>query len=137
MSLEKEKHDRSYQFGRLLAVMEKIEWDTYSKEEKKEGKRETNAIRLQSVFCKRPMNTARIVNDKLRTAYLPHLNQGRIKAKYLDLMGEIMGQINEFDESEWNKPLKDTYLMGYYLQRNELYKPKAGEEAAKTDKEEE
>ena len=32
MSLDKEKKDRSYQFGRLLAVMEKVERDTYTDE---------------------------------------------------------------------------------------------------------
>lgn len=46
MSLDKEKKDRSYQFGRLLAVMEKVERDTYTDEG-----REPNAIRMQSVFA--------------------------------------------------------------------------------------
>ena len=55
MALEPEKKDRSYQFGRLLAVMEKAERDTY---DSGEG-REPNAIRLQSIFCQRPMRSIR------------------------------------------------------------------------------
>ena len=41
MALEPGKQDRSYQFGRLLAVMEKVERDTYTDNEN----REPNAIR--------------------------------------------------------------------------------------------
>ena len=44
MGLEERKDDRSYQFGRLLAVMEHVERTTYGPEED----REPNAIRLQS-----------------------------------------------------------------------------------------
>lgn len=61
MALEKDKKDRSYQFGRLLAVMEKVERDTYDRDEK----REPNAIRMQSVFCERPMYASRIIRDSL------------------------------------------------------------------------
>ena len=43
MALEPEKQDRSYQYGRLLAVLEKAERDTYSSDET----REPNAIRMQ------------------------------------------------------------------------------------------
>ena len=32
-----------------------------------------------------------------------------------------MEVISTFPDEEWNKPLGDTYLMGYYLQRNALY----------------
>ena len=41
-----------------------------------------------------------------------------------ELIGEIMEQISQFSDREQKQPLKDTYLMGYYLQRNELYKSK-------------
>ena len=51
MALDPGKQDRSYQFGRLLAVMEKAERDTYGTNEN----REPNAIRQMSVFCRRPM----------------------------------------------------------------------------------
>lgn len=50
MGLEERKDDRSYQFGRLLAVMEHVERTTYGPEED----REPNAIRLQSVVQRAP-----------------------------------------------------------------------------------
>ncbi|MBR4907565.1 MAG: type I-C CRISPR-associated protein Cas8c/Csd1 [Acidaminococcaceae bacterium] len=47
-----------------------------------------------------------------------------VRAWYRKLIGEIMVKISEFPESEQNHPLKDTYLMGYYLQRQALYSKK-------------
>ena len=116
MALEPEKKDRSYQFGRLLAVMEKAERDTY---DSSEG-REPNAIRLQSIFCQRPMSTADNLEKQLERAYFPRLKPGS-RIWYKNLMGQIMGIISEFAQEDWNKPLDNTYLMGYYLQRSALY----------------
>ena len=120
MSLDKEKKDRSYQFGRLLAVMEKVERDTYTDES-----REPNAIRMQSVFCDRPLYTAKIINDRLNP-YFERLRPGS-RAYYKKLIGEITEQLSNYDDAQLNRPLGDTYLMGYYLQRNELYTSKSNE----------
>ena len=119
MALEPERKDRSYQFGRLLAVMEKIERDTYSAGEG----REPNAIRLQSVFCQRPMHTANQLEKQLERAYFPRLSAGS-RIWYKNLLGEIMEKISAFPSGEWNAPLSETYLMGYYLQRSALYTKK-------------
>lgn len=123
MALEPEKKDRSYQFGRLLAVMEKAERDTY---DSSEG-REPNAIRLQSIFCQRPMSTADNLEKQLEKAYFPRLKPGS-RIWYKNLMGQIMGIISEFPQEDWNKPLDNTYLMGYYLQRSALYTKKTDNE---------
>ncbi len=116
MALEPEKQDRSYQFGRLLAVMEKAEADTYGREEA----RETNAIRMQSVFCRRPMYAAGIIEQQLEQAYFPQLSVG-IRRWYKGIISQIMEQISAYPQESWNLPLEDSYLMGYYLQRNALY----------------
>lgn len=121
MALEPEKKDRSYQFGRLLAVMEKVERDTYDNET-----REPNAMRLQSVFCRRPMNTAHNLEKQLERAYFPRLKPGS-RIWYKNLMGQIMEVLSEFPGEE-NKPLEDSYLMGYYLQRSALYTKKTDNE---------
>lgn len=71
MALEPGKQDRSYQFGRLLAVMEKVERDTYTDNEN----REPNAIRQMSVFCRRPMHVAANLEKQLEQAYLPRLRR--------------------------------------------------------------
>lgn len=119
MVLEKERPDRSYQFGRLLAVLEKVERDTYDRDEN----REPYAIRLQSRYSQHPFSTFRNIEEQLERAYFPRIKPGQ-RAFYKRLIGEIIERINEFPDYEWNKPLGDTYLIGYYLQRNELYKPK-------------
>ena len=118
MALEPERKDRSYQFGRLLAVMEKVERDTYGSGES----REPNAIRLQSVFCQRPMATAANLEKQLERAYFPRLKPSS-RIWYKNLIGQIMGMISEFLGEE-NKPLDNTYLLGYYLQRAALYAKK-------------
>ncbi len=123
MALDTEKKDRSYQYGRLLAVLEKIEKDTYDKWEN----RETNAIRMQSVFVKRPAYTTRIVLEQLKNSYYPKLKFGA-RVYYETVIGQIMGIISEFDDYEYNKPLTETYLLGYYLQQNNMYSKKEEEE---------
>lgn len=116
MSLEPEKKDISYQYGRLLAVFEKIERDTYDKDEQ----REPNAIRMQSVFAKRPRYASRILWEQLKKAYYPHLKPWN-RAKYDRLIGEIIEQISNLPQAEHEEALKDTYLFGYYLQKTALY----------------
>ena len=129
MALEPEKKDRSYQFGRLLAVMEKVERDTY---DSSEG-REPNAIRMQSIFCQRPMKTADNLEKQLEKAYFPRLRTGS-RIWYKNLMGEIMGIISEFPQEDWDKPLDAAYLMGYYLQRSALYAKKTDNEMEEHEK---
>lgn len=128
MALEKERKDRSYQFGRLLAVYEKVERDTFSETES----REPNAIRLQSAFCRQPMHMAAEIEKQLERAYFPRLSVGTRKY-YKMLISQIMEIISSTDEKQLNAPLGDTYLLGYYLQRNALYTKKTTE---KTEEEE-
>ena len=127
MALEPERNDRSYQFGRLLAVMEKVERDTYGSGES----REPNAIRLQSVFCQRPMQTAANLEKQLERAYFPRLNPGT-RIWYKNLMGQIMEVISRFPDA-LDKPLDGTYLLGYYLQRSALYAKKTDNEMEEKD----
>ena len=115
MALEKEKKDRSYQYGRLLAVLEKAERDTYGVDED----REPNAIRMQSLFTQRPQYASRMIWEQVKRGYYRRLSIGQ-RTYYEKLIGQIMEQISEY-EDEANKPLEDTYLLGYYLQKNEMY----------------
>ena len=119
MALEPGNKDRSYQFGRLLAVMEKAEKDAY-----REGEtRETNAIRMQSVFVQRPGYATKIIMDQLKNAYYPHLELWQ-RNYYEKLIGEIIQVISESGEEQYNKPLSETYILGYYLQKNDFYTKK-------------
>lgn len=119
MTLDSTKKDRSYQYGRLLAVLEKIERDTYSSDEK----REPNAIRLQAFYVQRPQAAFSQIMTQLKTAYYPRLNKGT-RVFYDNIIGDIMNVISSFELSEIGKPLDEMYLVGYYLQKNNLYMKK-------------
>ena len=119
MALEPEKKDISYQYGRLLAVFEKIERDTYDSEEKLEP----NAIRMQSVFTKRPLHTSRLILEQLKKAYYPKISPSS-RTFYDRLISQIFEQISDCPYAEREVTLKDSYLFGYYLQRSALYAKK-------------
>lgn len=119
MALEPEKKNRSYQFGRLLAVLEKAERRAFDNGEK----REPNAIRMWSLFVKRPMYATTVIIEQLKNAYYPRLEPGK-RGYYDKLIEGIMRVISEFPENEIGKPLGEEYLMGYYLQKDALYPKK-------------
>ena len=123
MALEPDKKDRSYQYGRLLAILEKAERDTYDQDEK----REPNAIKMMSVYAQRPQYASRVVLERVKTAYLPRMKKPALRTFYDKLIQEVYSNLSEFDEHDLNRPLGDTYLMGYYLQRKALYTKKETE----------
>ena len=84
MALEKEKKDRSYQYGRLLAVLEKAERDTYGVEED----REPNAMRMQSIFTQRPQYASRMIWEQVKRGYYRRLSNGQ-RTYYEKLIGQI------------------------------------------------
>ena len=135
MEFDPNKSDISFQFGRLLAVLEKVERDTYDREET----REPNAIRLQSVYCNRPMKTFQQIYECLNQAYFPKLKPW-LREYYRAMITNIIAKIDALSEidrsgkSKWKAPLNEMYLIGYFLQRKELYtkkeKPENKEENA-------
>lgn len=120
MKLDLNNPDRSYLFGRLLAIYDCAERSSYDKDKKNE--RDTNAIRLQSAFVNHPMQTWMVLKEVM-TPYYKKLGPKR-SAYYEKMISKIVEMIQDGDELELNKRLKETYLLGYYLQRAELYKGK-------------
>lgn len=116
MKLDLKRQDRSYLFGRLLAVFEKVEQATYDRGED----RETNAIRLQAAYVNHPLQTWKTLEDMLKP-YFQKLRPGS-REYYRNLISEITGLFREEDEAVLNQSLKESYLLGYYLQRAELNK---------------
>jgi CRISPR-associated protein Csd1 len=100
--------------------MEKIETDTF---DANDDRRISNAMRLQSVYCREPMKYARLLDEQMNKAYLPKLKPAS-RGFYKATLGQIFEMISEEPEKDWNKPLSETYLIGYYLQRNALYTKK-------------
>lgn len=118
MAIDYENTDRSYLFGRLLAVLERAEYSTFAQEET----RDTNAIRLQSAFVNHPMSTWQILEDQLNP-YFHRMTPGS-RCFYKDLISEITEKISESNPEQLNRPLGELYLIGYYLQRAEFRKSK-------------
>jgi len=114
LALNIQNPDRSYQFGRLLAVGEQVERSTFDRDEK----RETNAIRMQAVFSQRPLYAWRILDEKLNP-YFKRLNPG-LRNYYRNIIAEIFEMLSNNDKSDLGKRLDDIYLMGYYHQRSAL-----------------
>lgn len=110
MSLDESQSDRSYLFGRLLAIAQQIEeWALNDAGEK----RDTNAERLMHQFKLHPYKTWGIISDKLRP-YISRL--GPKCTKLTDLMTNI-GSTISFSDFTSLKRLEDSYLLGYYCQR--------------------
>ncbi|MBD5133686.1 MAG: type I-C CRISPR-associated protein Cas8c/Csd1 [Clostridiales bacterium] len=110
MALDKNCSDRSYLFGRLLAIADAVENSTYTSEDR----RETNALRMQKAFSLRPMATWRLLEEKLEP-YYKQLNPG-LRHYYRKLTQEITDKLSASD-SNLNQKLDDVYLLGYYHQR--------------------
>ena len=117
-----DRQDRSFQFGRLLAVMEKVEADYYYKTSKDaKDTRQTNAIKSLNAFKQTPWNVFERINVHLENAYFPRLTPSQ-RNYYRKVMNEIVILLSVYSKEELNKPLDPFYLIGYELQRNDFFK---------------
>lgn len=123
MALDKSTADRSYLYGRLLAVADRIEYMTY---DAKDGGRITNAKRYMSTFSQRPYETWRVIEENIQP-YMAKLDV--VKRKYYEnLLSEIC---NLFDIETFkdNKKLDGLYLLGFHSQEYDLkFKKEKSEE---------
>lgn len=120
MNLDKNNTDRSYLFGRLLAIAEIIEYRTYKNDAG--GGRLTNATQLQSAFVNHPWHTWSVLEKKL----IPYYKQTDLASVeyYKSLIGGIIEQLQTDSPAKLNMPLRETYLLGYYHQRKEMFTKK-------------
>ena len=127
MALNKDSKNRSYLFGRLLAIADRIEYLTYKndkgsqtkkdKKEKEEGFKQTNAKRYMTVFSQRPSRTWQIIAERVEP-YKQKLSISTVL--YCDhLIEEICQNFAENDFLD-DSPLDGLYLLGYYHQSYEL-----------------
>lgn len=127
LALDTSNSNRSYLFGRLLAVAEQVERSTYGREEG----REPNAIRMQAEFSRRPLYAWRIIEEKLNP-YYARLTPG-LRTYYKNMVGEITEKLPGTEEQALNKTLEDIYLLGYYHQRTEMTRKKTVTEGNKDE----
>lgn len=111
-------HDRSYSFGRLLAIADVIEEGVLQGSENNEG-RATNAKRYMSSFAQRPLDTWKIIYTNLQ----PYLRKSKYSFKASKLIDEIFANLNAEDK-HLNDPLNGKFLVGYSQQRNDWYQKK-------------
>ena len=116
VGLDNNIKDRSYLFGRLLAVADVLENTALRADEKK---RITNAERYMSAFSQHPSRTWEIIQKAIQP-YKARLGEKSIF--YTKQIDEILSKI-EFEDFN-DKPLKSVYLLGYSSQRQELYTKK-------------
>lgn len=135
MKLDRGCKDRSYLYGRLIAVADKIEWDTYKQDTQKanndnsvdgenDNPRMTNAMRLMSNVIKSPSATWGYIHERLGP-YLDKILNQNVKF-YVAYINEIKSIHVLFKpgEYEMKKPLDPLFFMGFYGEMDDLYTSK-------------
>ena len=120
--LDKKEIDRSYLFGRLLAIYEKTEAFTYNKDDE----RITNAEKLWSSYLNKPAtmsmrlsNLIKPYDFKLQANERTRDIRNILKREAGDVIG-LIGDNYKFNAIETNKPLNSGFLFGYQAQIKEL-----------------
>lgn len=119
LAMDEMNDDRSYLFGRMLAVADVLERRALGKEEK----RATNAIRYMNSFASHPERTWGIIQSSLQP-YIARLGRdATYLTKIIDEIG-FMFKTEDFN----NKALSGKYLLGFYSQRHALYQSKKNDD---------
>lgn len=115
LGLNENYDDRSYLYGRLLAVANKIEADILSQND---IKRPTAAKRYMNAFAQHPDSTWLVIYKLLQ----PYLAKNKRSNYYGKLIGEIYQKIDA--TTLYNKPLNARFIAGFYVQNTDLYTKK-------------
>lgn len=120
--LDRKETDRSYLFGRLLAIYEKTEAFTYNKD----NERITNAEKLWTSYLNKPVTMSMRLSDMTKPYDFKLLANEKTKKIRLvlkqdtsDVIG-LIGDNYKFNSLETNKPLSSGFLFGYEAQKKEL-----------------
>lgn len=127
--LDKNNINRSYLFGRLLAIFERMERATYSKPD--DTDRVTNAQKFWTTYTNKPATTMKTLIERS----LPYVKSLRKTSpgllwKFENEQQEIIGQLNEhyLNSKELNKPLDYHFIFGYYAETQFLFTKNESEE---------
>ena len=126
MGLLREETDRSYLYGRLMALYHKLESDTFTEDEK--GKRVTNTERLMAMMVRNPSKTIVTLEEKVRP-YWKKILDFEIRGFYERERQQIYGLFDK-EDFKVNKKLNEMYLLGYNTELADLWskKDKGGQE---------
>ncbi len=109
MSIEKDRKDRDYLYGRLLGAADKLEeYALYKMDNKRVV---TAAIRHMQAFAQRPFRTWQTIHGCLN----PYIQ--KVKGGFA--FNEIQAINDQFMSGDYEKdaPLNGSYLIGYYHER--------------------
>lgn len=128
LELDELKKDRSYLYGRWLAVADRIEEDAL-RFKGRQGERATNAVRLMSSYAVKPLTTKLMLSQQLQ----PYINQrySLYKNFFLPIITEIDEKLEEFTDN--NEALSALYLLGYSAQYRALSKNNQPENLEEND----
>ena len=112
MVLDKNETDRSYLYGRVLAI-----YDKYERDFLRGAKRPTNALRLQHRFVKRPLETMKELH--LKAVGIWH-KKVKYASYYESMLVELQSRIYDLYGDD-DSPLEPSYLFGYSTQINDFY----------------
>ena len=115
MELDKDRTDRDYLFGRLLALADNFEWYVLRKQNDGKADRATNAVNLMGNFASKPATTWEEIWRRL-TPYIQSQNGASWFQQNVD---DVMALFQPGDY-EKKTPLGPLYLLGYSHQRREL-----------------
>lgn len=119
MALNESCRDRSYLYGRLLAVADVAEASTYDRDER----RTTNAKRYFEAFSNRPFTTWEVIRKRLNP-YLEKLdktNRSDYTENYYSNLINTITDLFELKDFADNTRLDPIYLHAYSCQLKELY----------------
>ncbi len=125
MELDAKCTDRSYLFGRLLALADRIESHARYIQTGKDDteKRPTNAVRYMTAFSSKPLRTWTLIMKQLNP-YIQRLDGAIWYQKQID---EIMS-LFQYPEEVSDSALNGKYLLGYSLQRRAFFNDNQNEE---------
>lgn len=131
--LDRENKNRSYLFGRLLAILDQIEAMTYNTDKTdKENKRVTNAQKFWTSYTNHPATTMKTLIDKTKNYEKTLLNSkpglliklNKEKTEIINLLSVYLA-----DKNEVNKPLDYQFIFGYYAEMQFIFTKKENSES--------
>ena len=122
VGLDRTCTDRSYLYGRLTAVADKMETDTFEKE-----LRQTNAKRYMSAMLNAPFKTWAYLEERVLPYTAKIIKQNpQYFAKYEKELEEIHS-LFQMEDYASNERLDARFFMGFYCQKQEFYKKTTAE----------
>lgn len=130
------EESRSFYYGKLMAIYEKVELDATrgkvmneeSKESKNVSVRITNSDRLWSSMIRTPERTRFILESKIKP-YMNMLKKGNPGSYvfYDKLITEITVELMNLEKSseQTKGSLNEDFILGYYYQKNMFYQKKS------------